>query len=191
MNSFEDTPPTQDLPTPSADDRHALFLKRFLSSEKEIFRYICALVPCLADAQDILQQTALALWRKFESFDDSQPFTPWACRFALIEVKEFARKSGRWQALFKEGLVEALLRRRESTVAEAERRLTYLAECLDKLPPKQRETVTAYYYDRKPVEEMARHAERTSEAVYKSLQRIRQALLDCVTAAVNQSEAQG
>lgn len=191
MNSFEEPRPTRNLPTDSAEDRHELFLKLFLSGEKEVFRYICALMPCLADAQDVLQQTALALWKKFDSFDDSQPFTPWACRFALIEVKEFARKTGRWQALLQEGLAESLLRRRESTAEEAARRLAHLADCLDKLPAKQREIVTAYYCDRKPVEDMARHAGRTTEAVYKSLQRIRQALQDCVTAAARQSEAQG
>ena len=52
----------------------------FLASEKELFRYISALVPCVTDAQDLVQQTALALWRKFEAYDPRQPFTPWACR---------------------------------------------------------------------------------------------------------------
>ncbi len=35
------------------------FLSLFLRSEREIFRYVAALVPNVADAEDIVQQTAL------------------------------------------------------------------------------------------------------------------------------------
>ena len=59
------------------------FLSLFLRSEREIFRYVAALVPNITDAEDIVQQTAIALWEKFEAYDPTQPFTPWACRFAL------------------------------------------------------------------------------------------------------------
>ena len=59
------------------------FLSLFLRSEREIFRYVAALVPNVTDAEDIVQQTAIALWEKFGSYDPAQPFTPWACRFAL------------------------------------------------------------------------------------------------------------
>ena len=43
------------------------FLSLFLRSEREIFRYVAALVPILTDAEDILEQTALALWEKFDA----------------------------------------------------------------------------------------------------------------------------
>src|SRR6059058_2486386 len=70
------------------------FLSLFLRSEREIFRYVAALVPNAADAEDIVQQTALALWEKFDAYDPSQPFTPWACRFALNKAKQWVE--GRW-----------------------------------------------------------------------------------------------
>src|SRR5947207_7903177 len=70
------------------------FLSLFLRSEREIFRYVAALVPNVADAEDIVQQTALALWEKFDAYDPSQPFTPWACRFALNKTKQWVE--GRW-----------------------------------------------------------------------------------------------
>lgn len=41
------------------------FLSLFLRSEREIFRYVAALVPNVTDAEDIVQQTVLALWEKF------------------------------------------------------------------------------------------------------------------------------
>jgi len=45
------------------------FLSLFLRSEREVFRCVAALVPNVADAEDIVQQTALALWEKFDSYD--------------------------------------------------------------------------------------------------------------------------
>lgn len=177
-------------PSPEVGDRHAQFLALFLASEKELFRYISALVPGVADAQDLVQQTALALWRKFEAYDPGQPFTPWACRFALLEVKEFLRRSRKWQALLDGGLADELVRRRESLAADLDRRLTYLAGCLDKLPSQQRAVVEGYYYERQSVEGLATRTGRTVEAIYKSLQRIRQTLLECVAVSLQQAESQ-
>src|SRR5439155_15875370 len=81
------------------EDRNAAqqrFLSLFLRSEREIFRYVAALVPNLADAEDIVQQTAVALWEKFDSYDPNQPFTPWACRFALNKTKQWIERRQRW-----------------------------------------------------------------------------------------------
>ena len=80
-------------------DAQQRFLSLFLRSEREIFRYVVALVPNLADADDIVQQTAIALWEKFDSYDPEKPFTPWACRFALNKARQWVARRQRWQAL--------------------------------------------------------------------------------------------
>jgi RNA polymerase sigma-70 factor (ECF subfamily) len=176
--------PAQNPSDDSADD-HARFMRLFLSSEKEIFRYVAALAPKIADAQDIVQQTAVALWRKFDRYDPAQPFTPWACRFALLEARQYLRGDQRWGALLDDALVEDLTSRREALGDEMERRFAHLNECLRKLPADQRETVESYYYRRTPVEELAAATGRSVEALYKALQRSRLALLNCVTRAMN------
>jgi len=186
MRPFSNHPPA----AADASDRHAQFLTLFLASEKEVFRYISALVPNASEAQDLVQQTALALWRKFESYDPRQPFTPWACRFALLEVKEFLRRTRKWRALLEGDLADELVRRRESLNADLDRRLTHLASCLDKLPNQRRALVEGYYYERQSVEDLAARTGKTVEAIYKSLQRIRQTLLECVTLSLQQAESQ-
>src|SRR3954454_5312614 len=84
------------------------FLSLFLRSEREIFRYVAALVPNVTDAEDIVQQTALALWEKFAFYDTAQPFTPWACRFALNKARQWIERRQRWQILLERGLAEEL-----------------------------------------------------------------------------------
>jgi RNA polymerase sigma factor (sigma-70 family) len=105
----------------------------FLRSEREIFRYVAALVPNVADAEDIVQQTALALWERFDSYDPNQPFTPWACRFTLNKARQWIERRQRWQALLENGLAEELASRREELKPELERRLAHLEGCLGKL----------------------------------------------------------
>lgn len=156
------------------------FLSLFLRSEREVYRYVAALVPNVADAEDIVQQTALALWEKFDAYDPTRPFTPWACRFALNKTRQWLERRQRWQALLEHGLVEELAQRREQLQPDFERRLRHLEKCVHKLPAEQRTLIEAYYYDRTDVESLASRSGRTVAATYKMLQRIRQTLQACV-----------
>lgn len=156
------------------------FLSLFLRSEREIYRYVAALVPNVADAEDIVQQTALALWEKFDAYDPAQPFTPWACRFALNKARQWIERRQRWQLLLANGLAEELAQRRQELQPEMERRLKHLETCLAKLPPAQRSLIEGYYYERADIESLAGRSGKTAVATYKMLQRIRQALQLCV-----------
>ncbi len=169
---------TRQFGDPSAAQQR--FLSLFLRSEREIFRYVAALVPNVVDAEDIVQQTAVALWEKFDAYDSGQPFTPWACRFALNKARQWIERRQRWQALLDHGLAEELAQRRQELQPDFERRLKHLEGCLGKLPEGQRSLVEGYYYERASVETLAQRSGRSEAATYKMLQRIRHALQVCV-----------
>ncbi len=156
------------------------FLSLFLRSEREVFRYVAALVPNVTDAEDIVQQTAMALWEKFNAYDPAQPFTPWACRFALNKARQWIERRQRWQALLDHGLAEELAQRRQELQPDFEMRLKHLEGCLRKLPEGQRSLVEGYYYERVGIEALAERSGRSAAATYKMLQRIRQTLQHCV-----------
>jgi RNA polymerase sigma-70 factor (ECF subfamily) len=159
------------------------FLSLFLRSEREVFRYVAALVPNVADAEDIVQQTALTLWEKFDAYDPSQPFTPWACRFALNKTRQWIERHQKWRALLDGDLAGELARRREEMRPEIESRLRRLEGCLGGLPDDQRALVEGYYYRREDIAQLARQSGRTTTATYKALQRIRQSLQSCIERA--------
>ena len=159
------------------------FLSLFLRSEREIFRYVAALVPNVADAEDIVQQTALTLWEKFDAYDPTQPFTPWACRFALNKTRQWVERHQRWRALLDGELAEELARRREELRPELEARLRRLEGCLARLPEDQRALVEGYYYRRQEITDLAGQSGRTVASAYKTLQRIRQTLQACIQGA--------
>lgn len=170
--------PTRHFEDPAAAQQR--FLSLFLRSEREIFRYVAALVPYVADAEDIVQQTALVLWEKFAAYDPGLPFTPWACRFALNKTRQWIERKQRWQALLEGGLAEELVQRREELRPEFDLRLQHLERCLGKLPAEQLSLVEGYYYRRDGIENLATNSGRTVAATYKMLQRVRMALQACI-----------
>ena len=170
-------------PSRRSDDPSAAqqrFLSLFLRSEREIFRYVAALVPNAADTEDIVQQTALTLWEKFDDYNPALPFTPWACRFALNKTRQWLDRRQRWQLLLDRGLVEELTQRREELLPALEARLRHLEGCLHKLPEEQRWLVEGYYYRSDTIEKLAEESSRTVAATYKMLQRLRLALQSCI-----------
>ncbi len=165
------------------------FLRVFLASEREILRYVVALVPNIADAQEIVQQTAVVLWEKFDEYDRSRPFAPWACRFALNIARQWMARRQRWKALLEGGLAEELALRREQLRSEFDARLVHLDRCLQKLPEDQRSLVDGYYFRQLDVDAAAQQAQRTASAVYKALQRIRRQLRKCIERSLREEAA--
>ncbi|MDP6116825.1 MAG: sigma-70 family RNA polymerase sigma factor [Planctomycetota bacterium] len=156
------------------------FLRVFLANEREILRYVVALVPNIGDAQEIVQQTAVVLWEKFDQYDVERPFAPWACRFALNVTRQWMSRQQRWKALLDGGLAEELAARREQLRPEFDERLVHLEQCLAKLPEERRSLVDGYYFRQLDVATLAERAERTVDAIYKTLQRVRRQLRDCI-----------
>lgn len=167
---------------------HDEFLRLLLKSEREILRYVMAIVPNVADAQEIVQETAVALWKHADRYDRSRPFAPWACRFAANKAKEHLRKQGRWKGFLDSDVAAMLLARREEIAAQLDQRVEPLRDCLRELPDRNRTLVEKYYFDQTSVEQLAGELGRTAEALYKALQRIRSALLDCVNGKLTARE---
>ena len=168
------SPPTNET------DRHEQFLRLFLGSEGELYRYVSVLVPSIEDAAEVVQETALQLWKKFDEYDSSQPFTPWACRFGLNVARQWMARRERWAAILKLETVEKLAARRAELSAEFDQRFSHLESCLEKLPPEQKSLVESYYWARQEITELAARAGQSADAVYKTLQRIRQKLRACI-----------
>ena len=159
---------------------HERFLRLFLAHEREIYRYVAALVPSTADTQDIVQQTAVVLWEKFDQYDPDRPFAPWAFRFSLNVARQWMDRQKRWKAVLDQGLAEELVSRREQLRPEIDARLAYLEKCMAKLRDDQKALIEGYYHKQLDVETMATEFRRTTGAIYKSLQRIRHQLQACI-----------
>jgi len=100
---------------PSRTEQLVLLLTQ---NQEPLFRYIFSLVSSEADARDILQETSLALYRKFDQYENSRPFLPWAYRFAYLQIQKHRTKFARSPLLFSEDLIHLFALEREQMEPE-------------------------------------------------------------------------
>jgi RNA polymerase sigma-70 factor (ECF subfamily) len=166
--------------TPAEPLTQEQFMRLFLSSERELLRYVMALVPNPSDAREVVQETAVALWQAIGKYDPEKPFVPWACRFALNEARLYLRTESRRRRLLEEDVAAMLDERRLEMAAPLDARREHLQDCLDSLQEVQRRLVRGYYFEEESIEALAASFGRGADAVYKTLQRTRQALHQCI-----------
>lgn len=154
--------------------------------QEALFRYIFSLVPWEADARDIMQETSVALFRKFDGYDRSRPFLPWAYRFAYLQVQKHREKTARSPLLFSEDVMDLLANERTHLEPELEERLRLLDGCLQKLSAQEKELVTSRYGQRDSAEAMMGRFAMSRRTLFRNLQLLRQQLHDCVTRQLQQ-----
>lgn len=164
---------------PTTPLTHEQFMRLFLGAERELLRYVMALVPNGSDARDVVQETAVALWQEVGKYDPARPFVPWACRFALNKARMHLRTESR-RRFIEEDVAAMLEERRMEIAGPLDARREHLRDCLGRLPEDQRRLVYRYYFAEESIAALAASLGRGVEAIYKSLQRIRQALQHCI-----------
>ncbi len=167
------------MPSTDNNDDHERFTRLLLESEPVMLRSILVIVPNRADAREIMQETAVALWRLFGSYDPKRPFVNWAMGFARIETRRFLARQKR-RAQLSDQAIEALERELEGDTSFASAIERHLATCMQKLTEKQRGLIQGYYHESRDVGCLAEHGGRTADAVYKAIQRTRRDLQECI-----------
>src|SRR5262245_51847623 len=116
----------------------------FLKHSAVLQGFITGLVPDLALADDVYQETFLTVSRLASKFRPGTDFLAWARSVALMKIHEGYR--GRKGARPLDARVLSLLAAShvETPDSWAQRRQS-LAECLGKLPPRAREVVELRY----------------------------------------------
>ena len=156
------------------------FLALLTASQSSLYAYIVSLLPNRQQADDILQETNIVLWRKADEFQEGTSFVAWACQIAYFNVLSHRRRMARDKHTFGDDLFDYLAERQCERIDAVEDRQQALRRCLQKLPPKQRELIEARYQPGASVRRMADERETTEGALSQSLYRIRATLLDCI-----------
>ncbi len=147
-----------------------------------VYGYILACVRNRTDADDLLQNVAVAVIAAKTPPTADADFGRWAREIARRRILEYQRGKARLQ------IVDPLLLERLSEAAnfvdqagqEAARREALL-QCVEQLPPRSRQLlIDRYAGASEDIEEIARRFGRTVQGVYSALYRVRQILRDCV-----------
>lgn len=168
-------------PSPSeADGRAERFVSLILAHQRRLHGFIRALVPELADVDDLFQQTSAVLWRRFDDYRTGSNFAAWAMQVARNQVRDYRKTHLRRRGVFSDDLFDALADKIAAASEVADARQEALATCLRELPPDGQRLIEMRYVEDRSVEQLAHELRRSEKTVYRLLGQLRQALLACV-----------
>ncbi len=156
------------------------FVSLYTRYERKLYRYVATLLSRPDDAEDVLQETARVLWQKFDQYRPSEPFLPWACAIARYEVLNYCQRERTRRKHFRPAVIDLLAdaRLKHDDLLEAQSR--WLQECVQKLAEIDRQLIEQRYASEETLAALAAQLGRTPNSLYKSLQRLRRTLLECI-----------
>ena len=169
-------------------DQHDRFLELLSKHQGQLTAYVYSLVHNMQDTEDLLQQTMLVLWKKFDRFEPDTSFIRWAMQVAKFEVYHFMRSRRRSHVIFDESLATNLAEQHFAESETDELRRDALHGCLDKLDTPDRQLVSACYDTSGTLTETAATLDRSVQSVSNSLTRIRRRLFECIERELRREE---
>lgn len=163
------------------DSQHSLkAIRHWTLAQPLVSAYLGSIVPSKADRDDLLQETAVAVLKSYGNYDSSRSFDGWVLGVAQNVLRNHFRRLSRDRLVFDEALLAGLAESFEAVAAEQAERLDRLDECLEKLAPTARSLCDLRYRDELSIELIAQRLGKTTAAVAKALQRVREQLRGCI-----------
>ncbi len=164
-----------------------LFTSLFVRHERQLYGFIAAMLGQPTDADDLLQETAKKLWREFDRYDPEKSFLGWAQTLARYEVLNYWQRQKTRRKYFSDESVELLAAEWVALDSERDARAIALEACVEALPADSRRLLEDRYSTGESLKETAQRTGVTPNSLYKTLQRIRKSLLDCVNGKISPS----
>ena len=149
-------------------------------SHTVVASYIRSTIIDFHKAEDILQETAATVAEKFDEYDSSRPFLPWALGVARFKVLEALRRSSRDRHVFDEQLVTQLSMTYAELQSSASDMHVALERCVESVRGRSRKLLELRYVREKTADAIAEATGMTAGAVSVALHRVRIALHDCI-----------
>ncbi len=176
--------------TDNDDAREQEFLRLFAVAQRPLHAYIMAWVFDPNAAADLLQETNIVLWQKFDLYESGTNFLAWAREIARRAILRHRQLNSGRIAILPPDMLESMA----STFSDARaaehraRQQDALTGCLNKLTEEDRALVMARYSPGASVNGIADRVQRTVNSVSQSLRRIRRALAECMQRSLRTEE---
>src|SRR6476620_1570072 len=84
------------------------FLELYSHNYPRLQFYLTTLLPIAEDAADVLQETSLVLWKKFDTYTTGTNFFAWACKIARLQALKHRERRGKAAMAFSDELLDTL-----------------------------------------------------------------------------------
>ena len=161
-------------------DQVSAFVNQLTAYQHRIYDFILTLVPNWSDADDLMQEIAEVMWRKYQGAGHITDFCAWGKTIARNKVMNFYAKRRRERVLFSDSLLKDVVEREEEVSLQVELRVQALQKCLQKLRSNDRHLIQVLYGHDITIKKLAEQVQRPVQGLYKAMARIHHSLLQCV-----------
>jgi len=147
------------------------FLERY---SQEAFAIVVRLVPQQEDAEELVQDAFVRAFNRLETFAGRSSFSTWICRIAYTTAISWLRKR-RMKYLS----IDEQPKLTDTEVDEAlddESRIEELRRAITLLKPDEQTLITLFYYDNRPLNDIAYILDAEPNTLATRLHRIRRKL---------------
>jgi RNA polymerase sigma-70 factor (ECF subfamily) len=147
------------------------FLERY---GQEVFAIVVRLVPQQEDAEELVQDAFVRAFNRLETFESRSSFSTWICRIAYTTAVSWLRKR-RIKYLSIDDQPKLTDTEIDETLDD-ESRIEELRRAITLLKPDEQTLITLYYYDNRPLNDIAYILDVESNVLATRLHRIRRKL---------------
>lgn len=165
------------------------FINLLTSHYCKLHSYVMCMVPNKADAEDVMQETTVQMWEKFDDFQVGSDFFAWSKAIARYKVLDLRKKRARQHCQLDPGVLELLQAERDSYNDNLDRKLELLKHCIKKLTRDQKVILQFKYSEKIPARMIAQRIGVPLHTLYRQLTSLHSLLLGCVKRAVNSEGA--
>ena len=166
-----------DNPVPK--DQGEEFLRLLRQNEKRIYVYILTAVSNRAVAEDIMQETMVVMWRKFDEFEPGTKFSAWGTKIARFFVLDYYRKNQKAVVHFDTQALENIMNS-SCNIGDIDSRSEALRTCVKKLPENLQQIIRLRYTKGLKIKEVALIVGKPIHGMYKRIAKIHFLLQECI-----------
>lgn len=160
------------------DESSRLATRLWTSAQPTVAAFVASIVREPRDREDVLQETALAIFESIDAYDPTRSFNGWAIGVAKNQIGLYLRKRKRDRHVFSEATIANLESVFHRVAPPAQ--LDQLSECIEQLDGRARTLCELRYQEGLKPASISERISMSANAVAKALQRVREQLRDCI-----------
>ncbi len=171
----------QDATQPSPD-KSANLTSLWITAQPIILSFVRSMVYRFEDAEDIVQQVAIVAAKRFDDFDHSRPFVPWALGIARNLVLRYNRDKNIHNVILVDNqLMEQITEAFTDKPSGSTEVNVALEHCISNLTDRARNLIQLRYVRDLSPRDIADRLGTSANVVSVTLNRVRTTLKNCIS----------
>lgn len=171
---------TRDIDTGQDRETQERFTELLRQNAQSLRAFVFSLIPQQEAVDEILQESSIAMWRKFGDLHDESGFLKWAFAVIYYELLVYRRKKARSKLFFDTELLEQITAETTKEDGYFQYQWEAFRQCYSRLDADDQASLTKVYQEGSTIREAAISEGKSPDAYYKYLRRLRTRLANCV-----------